>query len=210
MEECIDIIIADDKEIYRKAIKDMLIPFHVHVIAEAENGEILLKILRKKQPHIVLLDLEMPVMDGNQAFERICRNFPEVKVIILSYHFESVLIEDYIERGAKGYIPKDRLEPGFLIKVLTEVKNGKVFTHEKKLPKRKFTPRQKEILPLIFEGLTNDEIAEEVCITKRAVEKQRHKIYQKSGVNKIVDFYKYAFTRGLQFLSGGKKGRNPI
>lgn len=207
MEECIDIIITDDKEVYRKAIKDMLKPFPVNVIGEAENGKVLLKILKAKQPHIVLLDLEMPVMDGNQTFENICKDFPEVKVIILSYHFESVLIEDYIERGARGYIPKDALEPEFLVKALTEVKNGRIFMYEKNCPQRKFTTRQKEILPLIFEGLTNDEIAREVCITKRAVEKQRHKIYQKSGVDKIVDFYKYAFTSGLHFLSSGKKRR---
>ncbi len=83
-----------------------------------------------------------------------------------------------------------------------------VFLFLKKATKKnKYSSRQKEMLPLIFEGKTNDEIAKEIGITKRAVEKQKQKIYQKSGADKIIDFYKYAFSKGLQFL--GKNNKDP-
>jgi DNA-binding NarL/FixJ family response regulator len=208
MEEIIKLIVTDDKENYRKLIRQILQPYAVEIVAEASNGKELLKLLRKKPADIVLLDLEMPIMDGNQAFERISREFPGTRVIILSYYYESVLMEDYLQRGAKGYIPKDRLDPELLIRALKEVKRGGVFVYEAPVDQKKFSSRQKEIMPLIFEGFTNEEIAETVCISKRSVEKQRHKIYEKSGAEKVIDFYKYAFSKGLQFLGHPKKAKN--
>ncbi|MEO6305709.1 MAG: response regulator transcription factor, partial [Bacteroidia bacterium] len=156
---------------------------------------------------VILLDLEMPVMDGNAAFTFISKKYPNIKVIILSLHFEPLLTENYIERGAKGYLPKDAImeNPILLINAIRKVNEGGVFVFEKPEKKNKFSNRQKEILPLIFEGKTNEEIAKEIGITKRAVEKQKQKIYQKSGVEKIIDFYKYAFSRGLQFLGRNTK-----
>ncbi len=200
MEEKIEIIITDDKVKYRHLIREMLDGFPVTVLAEAENGQELLALLRKKNPDIVLLDLEMPVMDGNKTLDALREQYPAQKVIILSSYYEGVLIENYIERGAKGYIPKDELEPHLLMNALSKIKAGGVFVFEKQAFKQKFTTRQKEIMPLMFEGLTNAEIADEISISKRAVEKQRHKIYQKTGVEKVIDFYKYAFSKGLQFL----------
>lgn len=200
----IEVIIADDKPAYRKAIAAILDLSAVRIIGEAGDGRELLAMLRKHEPHIVLLDLEMPVMDGNKAFELVHRHHPHVKVIILSSYIDSLLIEHYLERGAKGYIPKDVLSSELLNEAFQTVLGGGVFVHET-LSGSLFTQRQKQILPLIFEGLTNEEIADEVSVGTRAIEKQRYKIYQQVGAKKAVDLYKYAFTRGLQFL--GRIGR---
>lgn len=205
MESNINIIIADDKERYRQLICEMLEDLPVTVIGEAANGKQLIELLRKKRPEIILLDLEMPVMDGNEAFQHIHKTWPELRVIILSSYHESVLVENYVERGAWGYIPKDEMTTEILYEGLRNVSGGKTFVFEKPTDRMKFTYRQKQIMPLIFEGLTNGEIASEVCINTRSVEKQRHKIYEKSGAQKMIDFYKYAFTRGLQFLGRQKK-----
>ncbi|MGZ3884229.1 MAG: response regulator transcription factor [Bacteroidia bacterium] len=196
----IRIVITDDKEKYRSLISAVLKPFPVSIAGEAGNGKELLRLLKHVQPDIILLDLDMPVMDGNEAFEIIRKDYPEIKVVILSFYFEALLIEDYIQRGARGYISKDAVEPELLMKALNTVNEGMIYRYEPSPPKIAYTGRQKEILPLIFEGKTNDEIAEEIHITKRAVEKQRHNIYKRSGSRKAVDFYKYAFSRGLQFL----------
>jgi DNA-binding NarL/FixJ family response regulator len=205
MEDLINVMIADDKDVFRHVIKEVLEPFPVSLMGEATNGKELLELLEKKQPDIVLLDLEMPVLDGNKTFDLIRKKFPAVKIIVLSLYYEAVLIENYIERGAKGYIPKHAVEPNMLINALRQVKNNGIFVYEKPSDNPDFSTRQKEIMTLIFEGLTNDEIAGEIAISTRAVEKQRHKIYDKSGVKKIIDFYKYAFSRGLQFLGRRKK-----
>jgi len=86
MENNIRVILADDKEMYRTALKEALECFSVSIIGEAGNGKELLTLLAKTQPDVVLLDLEMPVMNGNIAFDRISKNFPDVKVIILSFY----------------------------------------------------------------------------------------------------------------------------
>jgi two-component system, NarL family, response regulator DegU len=205
MEEPIKIMITDDRERFRNFIREIMAPYPVEITGETANGKELLSLLNKVTPDIVLLDLEMPVLDGNKTFDLISEKYPEVKVIIISFYSEDMLIDDYLERGAKGYIPKDVMLPDVLFSALKQVSAGDTFIYEKSTGKRRFTRRQKEILPLIFEGKTNEEIAREVYIGTRAVEKLKHKIYEKSGSGKVIDFYRYAFTKGLQFL--GKKRR---
>lgn len=207
MGDLIRIIIADDKERFRQFIKDTIDSTRVTVIGEAGNGRELLSLLNSaaEKPDIILLDLEMPVMDGNKTFDLIKQNFQGIKVIIVSFYFEDLLVEDYLERGANGYLPKDTISPEVLMNALLEVHADKPYIYEKPGNQHGFTRRQVEILPLIFEGKTNGEIAGEVHMAKRSVEKQRQKIYQKSGAEKMVDFYKFAFTRGLQFLGRRQK-----
>lgn len=201
-------IITDDKAGYRNLISEMLNLSEATVIAEAENGKQLFKLLHSKQPDVILLDLEMPVMDGNKAFDLVNKHFPDVKVIILSFYSDPLLIEYYLKCGAKGYIPKDILNSELLIGALNEIQNGGVYVPQNSTQKEIYTTRQKEIIPLIFESLTNKEIADEIYITERAVEKQRKKIYERSGATKAMDFYKYAFSHGLQFLGRVKSAKN--
>jgi two-component system response regulator DegU len=210
MEEVIRVILTEDKEQYRKVLRELLSTFSMKVIAEAENGWKLIQLLEKMRPDVVLLDLEMPVMDGNAAFDFISKKYPLIKVIILSLHYEELLIENYLDRGAKGYLPKDAImgSPELLINAIRKVHQGGKFIYEYPSEVEKFSQRQKEILPLIFEGLTNEAIANETGISVRAVEKQRQKMYKKSGSDKVINFYKYAFSKGLQFLGRNKPNQN--
>lgn len=203
MEGNIKIIIADDKQVYRDIYLDIIDFPYMEVIAEAENGEILLEKLKVQHPDIILLDLEMPIMDGNVAFGFIRHHYPQLKIIILSSYFETALVENYMERGATGYIPKDVLmgNTNLLIHAIKKIHDGGTFFYEAPTKQEKFTKRQVDIMPLIFEGLTNNEIASELKITERAVEKQKKLIYEKRGADKSVTFFKYAFSRGFQFLS---------
>lgn len=209
MEEPIRIVITDDRKRFRDFIRESLSPYPVNIIAETENGRDLLSVLSTLKPDVVLLDLEMPVLDGNKTFDLVNEYYPHIKVIIISFYSEEILIDDYIERGVKGYIPKDAMLPEVLFNAIKAVHSGEKFIYEKPSGKRTFTDRQREILPLIFEGKTSEEIADEIFINKRSVEKQRHRIYERVGVQKMVDFYKYAFTKGLQFLGKRRRIKNP-
>jgi DNA-binding NarL/FixJ family response regulator len=210
MEKPIQIIFCEDKPRFRKAILDSLEDSSIICIAECGNGKELLEQLTHKKPDVVLLDLEMPVMDGNETMKCISEKYPGVRVIILSMHYEYLLVEDYITRGASGYIPKDEIAGniGLLIDGIKKVNSGETFIHhlsQEKDPLNNYTPTQKVIIPLICEGKTNKQIAEELNILERSVEKQRQKIYEKTNVSKATDFFKYAFSKGLQFLGKRKK-----
>lgn len=98
----IRVVLTDDRPISREAIRDMLARHPVHIIADPENGEQLLQVLSRETPDVVLLDLEMPVMDGSRALDEIQKQYPDTKVIVVSNHYALVLLANYRERGAKG------------------------------------------------------------------------------------------------------------
>jgi DNA-binding NarL/FixJ family response regulator len=202
MSERLSIIFCEDKKIFRDGIIEAIDEFNVKVLAEAENGKELLKLLGCHKPDVVLLDLEMPVMNGSEALEIIMERFPETRIIICSLYYSEALQENFLERGAKGYLPKDAIAGNIelLIEAIRAVKNGGIFKFDFPGEKRKYSRRQKELMPLIFNGHTNEEIAEKMGISKRGVEKHRQKLYEKAGVKKSIDFYKYAFVKGFQFL----------
>ena len=200
MEKSIRIIFADDKEMWRKHLIQDLAPFDIACIGEAGNGEELLEQLKTKKPDVVLLDLRMPVMDGNHTMQLLKEQYPKIKVIILSMHDEEELIHDYLTRGAKGYLSKDELTVDILVSAIRKVAAAGTYVHKTRNSTEKYTARQLEMIPLLCEGMTNKEIAKEIGITEWGVEKQRQKIYAKTGAKRAVDFYKYAFLQGLDFL----------
>ena len=201
MKHNIKVIYAEDNAFFRNEISKELDAFHISVVAQCGNGKELMDQLNL-WPDVVLLDLEMPVMNGNDVFDHIVKNVPDAKIIIVSMHYEELLIEDYIKRGARGYITKDAFAGNIelLVEGITKVSEGETFIHKMIAQPKKFSERQKEIIPLILEGYTSKEIASEVGIEPRSVEKQKQKIYSKFGANKAIDFYRYAFSKGLQFL----------
>lgn len=207
MTKVINIIFADDKDLWRETLIHELMVFNISCIGEARNGKELLALLRHKHPDVILLDLHMPVMDGNMAMESIRSDHPAAKVIILSMHNEEELVDDYMARGAKGYVPKDAATVDVLVNAIRIVHDSGTYIHRLPMERKKYTPRQIEMIPLICEGLTNKEIALEIGITERAVEKQRQKIYEKTGVKKAADFYKFAFRQGLDFLQRSNESK---
>lgn len=210
MEKAIEIIIAEDKELLRRAIISELREFNIKISGEAPNGKVLLKLLQSRHPDVVLLDLDMPVMDGNEAMDHLASDFPEVKVLVLTLHNDFLLAENYMARGAKGFIPKDEIagDISILAKAIKKIKEGGIYIHPKLSEKRQFTKRQKEILPLLFEGKTNEQIAAEIGMSKRGMEKSRRRIYEKAGTDHGIGFYKFAFSRGLQFLGRIASGKD--
>lgn len=205
--EWIEIMIAEDKERYRAVVKDMLVPFPVRVTGEAENGRELLMLLETKIPDVILLDLEMPVMDGNETFEVLRKKYPQLNVIILSTHYECELIEDYMERGAKGYIPKDYVTNAMLANAIMKVHAGGTFVYEKPQSSLHLTSDERVVMPLVFREYTDEQIARKIKVPEASVQHVRNTLYKKTGASGPVGFYKFAFTRGLQFLGIKKKGK---
>lgn len=198
----IKVVYAEDHDRFRQAIAAELEAFQIQVIAQANNGKDLLKLLSMQQPDVVLLDLDMPIMDGNAVLDHIISRWPEVRVIVASMHYEEMLVEDYIRRGAKGFLSKEVFSGAveILAEAIREVHLGQVYIYQLPIQRESFSTRQKQLVGMMVEGYTNKQMAEEAGIAERSVEKQKQKIYAKVGGERAVDFYRYAFSRGLQFL----------
>lgn len=203
MQNQVKIIITEDKAQFRKALIRDLIHFGVKTIAEAENGVELLKLLRDHSPDVILLDLRMPVMDGSITMEYLNYFYPELKVIILTFHDEKVLIEDFASRDVSGYITKDEVsgDPELLSKLIKKVHLGtKHITQNKANANLIFTEIQKDIVQLEGKGATKKEISQVTGLKENAVGKQRRKIMEKIGVKTMAAFYSYLTMAGLEFL----------
>lgn len=206
MQKKIEIIIAEDSTLFRNAVAAELEEFNIRTIAHAANGKELLKLLKTNDPELVLLDLEMPVMNGNDAFTAIRKKFPKLKVIIMSQYDDNGLMENYMARGACGFIPKNFLSNDIEILsngIKTVSGNGTYFYSYDPKSKVKYTRREAEVIPLIFEGKTNKEIAVELKLGEKSIEKHRKNIYQKTASRNMAVFITKSVKKGLEYL--GKK-----
>lgn len=205
MKNPIHVIITDDKQKWRAALKKELSDNNITVIAEAENGLELLKHLKNFTPDIILLDLAMPVMDGNETMSYLNITYPEHKVIIMSQFDEPSLINDYVMRNIKGCFSKSDAMGNVmgLVAAIRKVHSGgKYFDFATEEEIMDFSIRQKEIINRYGKFKTQKEIAAELGITTDAVEKQKKKIMEIMGVKSLAEFYKFIFDRGLQFFRG--------
>jgi DNA-binding NarL/FixJ family response regulator len=183
----IKILLVDDQSLIRQGLKALLeLEPDLTVIGEAENGQVAIDAVRTLQPQVVLMDIRMPVMDGVTATLEICRQFPQVSVLVLTTFDDDTYVARAIEYGAKGYILKDtpseeiaaairavdrgytHLAPGMMAKAIS----GRVeHRFEVILPKEiaELTPRELEVLKLIATGANNREIAQQLYISEGTV-----------------------------------------
>ncbi len=215
----IKIVLADDHKIVRDGIKLMLEPqAGVDVVDEAENGDEVLEILEESPVDIVVMDINMPKMDGITATKAVKDKFPDVKVLALTMSNDDLHIRQMIQAGASGYIMKSagRKE---LKDAIEAIMNGKHYFSDEAtesimmdLVKGKgkstvpdpihITDRELEVLKLIVQEHTNQEIAEKLYISSRTVDAHRRNLLQKTGARNTAGLVKYAFQHNL--VSPGK------
>ena len=215
MKDKVTIIIADDHRIFRKGLKSLLSEKdNIQVMAEADDGDQALEMARKYKPKIVIMDIGMPKMDGIEATRQIRERLPETEVIILSMHAKKAYIDQVLQAGAKGYVLKDSDEEN-LIAAINTVYNGGFYLDSpiadqvlsdyfggaaKRDVKEQADPlseREKEVLKLLAEGHSNQEVADILCISRKTVENHRAHIVRKTGVQGQVGLTKYAARIGL-------------
>jgi two-component system, NarL family, response regulator DegU len=213
----ITIAVADDHALFRKGLVGLLEDFgFVEHVYEAANGLELIELLKIADPlpEIVLLDLRMPVMDGVEATEKIKELFPEVKIIILTMQDDESFILHMIEKGINSFLLKN-VEPEELERVIKTLQTREFYFNEKlsdmvvkalysKGKKTSsiyydslFTEREIEILKLICEELTNQEIADKLNVSKRTIDGHRTSLFEKSGVKNTAGLVIYAVKNGI-------------
>lgn len=214
----IRIMIADDHPIFVDGIVSLIGGIDgFTVVSTAENGRDALDKIPEARPDIILMDINMPGMDGVEATRSIKEHYPHIKVIMLTMYDEIRLIRDVLEIGARGYILKN-IGRDDLVKALETVSNGRPYldpaVQEKMIislsgndgeaplePNSELvssiTQREMEILQLIAMGLTSSEIAKKLFISKNTVETHRKNLLGKLNVKNTAALLKFAYQNGL-------------
>ncbi len=210
----INILIADDHQVFRDGIVSIMDEVaDINVIAEAKDGREVLEKLNEVSPDVILMDISMGGANGIETTQLLKKEYPEIKVLVLSMHDESNYIVKMLEAGAIGYLLKDAGSTE-MIKAIREVALGNTYysqqvsailvqqlTSGKKLKDSKanipLTRREREVLHLIVEENTNSEIAKALFISIRTVDTHRRNLIEKLGVKNTVGLVKYAMKHGL-------------
>jgi len=207
----IRILIADDHQLFRNGLKILLNSFpEFEVTGEASNGEEFLKLLKNSEADIALMDINMPEMDGIEATRNGLKISPGLSIIALSMYGEEEYYYKMIDAGAKGFLLKDSDISEVKEAILTVLRGGSYFSqellyhviqkikhreHETKLAN--LSKREKEILHKICDGLSNQEIAQALFISKRTVDKHRANLLGKTNSKNTASLILYAIRNKL-------------
>lgn len=203
MSEIITLLYIDDQPRYRRTILQDLKDYNIAALGEASNGKEGLLLLENVTPHVVLLDLEMPEMDGSETFNKIKKIYPELKVIILSQHDDPGLIENFKQRGVYGYIPKRVVESDIrlLAEAITTVKKSSFYFYSKDtIPNFTYTEKEIAVIPHLMDAKTSKEIASELGMEEKKVNKLRSQLHRKTQSRNAIAFITYSLKKGLKYL----------
>ena len=212
MKDKIKVIAVDNHDLILQGYKGVLNNnAKYELMGIAYNGKELIEMLPFKEPDIIILDLEMPIMNGDEALKIIMKRFPKIKVLISSMHYGIALVAHYAKAGAYGYLPKDRSEK--LIEALDYLSSDKfyfdllvskeIISEYEQLEKLKslnitaLDETEETILKLICMNKKNREIAEKLNLSIHTVDSKRRNIYEKIKLSDLPDLIKYALKNGI-------------
>ncbi len=206
----INVVIADDHRMFRESIAKLLMVEKVaNVLALAANGQEVLDLLQTHKPDLVLMDIDMPVMDGIETTTKAMEKYPDLKVLVLSSFGEEKYYFKMVEAGAKGFILKSA-SLGELTNAITEVaNNGSWFSSDllqkiivnissqSKETQNELTNREIEILKLICESYTNEQIADKINLSVDTVKWHRANLLTKSNCSNTAGLVIYAIKNKI-------------
>jgi DNA-binding NarL/FixJ family response regulator len=208
------IVIVDDHAVVRRGVRALL---ESHpgwkVTAEATTGREAVEMVRRLQPHVVVMDLSLPELNGLDATRQIVKESPDVEVLVLTMHHSEQLARDVLQAGARGYLLKSdadqslisaveslRQHKPFLTSTVTEfvlddyVRRGDV---RDDVPRDAITPREREIVQLLAEGNSNKETATALGVSVKTIEAHRANIMRKLRLRSVTDLVRYAIRNKI-------------
>lgn len=222
-DKVIRLAIAEDHNVYRKALADALHHSNnnFNVVFHVANGQELIFELRKNPVDVIILDIQMPVMSGNEALKIIKKEFPSIKIVILSMIDDDLTAAEYIRKGVNAFLPKDCdiedlldaiysvIQQGYYfndmypVELLDDlIQNKDVITEKEDKP---LSDREIDVLKLACQELSSKEISEKLFINIRTVDNHRNHINSKIGARNNISLLVYALSNGLVRLSADKK-----
>lgn len=204
----IRIVIADDHAVVRTGLTQLLATFaDVELVGAAVNGDEAVLLCRDREPDVVLMDLEMPVLDGIEATKRIKAEQPEIAIVILTSFSDRDRILRALDAGAAGYLLKDA-EPDEISKAIEAAARGEVpldpraarallSARRAAIPAEALSEREREILLMVAEGLPNKVIAQRLSISEKTVKAHLTSVFRQIGVTDRTQAALWAERRGL-------------
>ena len=212
------ILLVEDHIVVRQGLKALLSgESDIEVVGEADNGREALQRVSDLQPDLVLMDISMPGLNGIEATRQICQNHPGVEVVILSMHSNEEYVFQVLRAGASGYVLKQSDSSEVLTAIRAALAGGSFlsppisraviddYIHRAEARGRSdtldlLTPREREVLQLLAEGLSNQEIADQLSISVKTVETHRGNMMKKLSVESKTELVKYALRKGWASL----------
>ena len=213
------ILLADDHALVRAGLRALLAELPgLEVVAEAGDGYEALELIREKKPDIALVDVSMPMRSGLEVAARARKDYPEVRVVMLSMHADAEFVRQALAAGAAGYLVKhaDRAEFELALRAIARgetwlspaVSKMVAASHTQRGQPRAegpfelLTPRQREVLQLVAEGLSTKEIASRLNVSVKTVEAHRTELMERLGIHGVAGLVRYAIRMGLVHSEG--------
>jgi DNA-binding NarL/FixJ family response regulator len=212
----ITVLLAEDHQIVREGFRSLL--EHepdIKVVGEAETGRQAVQLTRKLRPAVVVMDIAMPLLNGLEATRQIRRDFPDTKVLILSAHSDEAYVEQVAVLGAAGFLLK-QTSSHVLAKALRQIHAGNTFFSvpaSKRVGDRslkplargqpfhkkanRLSPREMEVLQLIAEGKPNKQVAAELGVSFKTIDKHRQHLMAKLNIHDVAGLTRYAISAGI-------------
>jgi len=209
MPDKIRLLLVDDHKVVRNGLKIFISLYDdIELVGEAKNGEEALNLCGETNPDVILMDLMMPVMDGSTATQLIRQQYPTIQIVVLTSFEAEELVQQAMEAGAIGYLYKD-VEEEELVNAIRSAKKGKsvlapdalqVLVKQASTPPPTIEPlteREREILTLMAQGLTNPQIAETLVISESTVRFHSHNVFSKLQVERRTEAVVVAMQNNL-------------
>jgi DNA-binding NarL/FixJ family response regulator len=197
------LLIADDHRLILQALRRALAAHDdIEIVAEAHRGSHVLPLVNQTNPDVCLLDVRMPEMDGLTCIERLRKQHPDVRTVVLSAFSDRARVDEALDRGADAYVAKS-IDPSVLADLLRRVHAGESFDAglEETAPsagqRAGLTDREAEILAALAQGLSNQAISAKLWITEQTVKFHLTNIYRKLDVANRTEAARFAFANGL-------------
>lgn len=208
----ITVLLAEDHTVVREGLKSLLeAEGDIKVVGEASSGRQAVALARKLVPRVIVMDIAMPLLNGLEATRQIRKLDPAIRVLILSAHSEDVYVEQVMSLGAAGYLLK-QTSAHVLADAVREVNRGNTFVcptlrnhlassgipgSRSKAARPALSSREQEVLQLIAEGQANKQVAAELTISVKTVEKHRQRLMEKLNIHDTAGLTRHAIATGI-------------
>jgi len=207
----IKVVLVDDHELVRTGIRRLLDDFDdIEVIAEADSGEVAIKLVRELSPQVVLMDVNMPGIGGLEATRKLIQIAPETKVIVVTIHLDEPFPTRLLEAGASGYLTKG-CAVAEIVDAIRQVNQGKRFIGtdvaqqlaltmlpgSDKSPFDALSQRELQVMLMVTQGQKIQEIADKLCLSPKTVSTYRYRLFEKLDVKSDVELTHLAMRHGM-------------